>query len=188
LVACEDQSKPDAKDKQEIPREAQSRFEAFKASHTGATFLVENDSKRDATMKTLESYGEATWRETFTVTIDGKERVFELLEFKSQLNTDEVFTEVDEMPEYKGGFGKLVEFMQDNMKMPSALTTNGTTYVSFVVEKDGSLSDIQVMKALDPAADAEALRVVNLFPKWKPGRTKGETVRTKMILPIAFKR
>ncbi len=189
MVACEDQSKPDAKTDKDVPQEAISRFEAFRISHAGATFLVENDSKKDAAMKTLEAdYGQPVSSETFTVTVDGKDRVFELLEFKSQIDPDQVFSVVDEMPEYKGGFEKLVEFMQDNMKMPSTLTNNGTTYVSFIVEKDGALSDVQVMRPFDPEADAEALRVVNSFPKWKPGRTKGETVRTKMVLPVSFKR
>ena len=186
-IACEEQSKPAATDEQNIPEEAYDKFEFFRVSHEGMSFMVENDSKREITMATLlEQYGEPVSRESFSVTVDGKERVFELLEY-STANLKDAETVVDEMPEFPGGFEKMVAFMQDNLLMPSDLKTDGKTMVAFVVEKDGSISSVEVLRGFDADADAESVRVVRTFPKWVPGKKNGAVVRTKMVLPVVFK-
>lgn len=189
VVACEEQ-KPTVSDEQNIPQEAQSKFEAFKINHSDLSFMVENDAKKKVTMETLqEEFGEPVSRESFTVTVDGKDRIFELLEFASPTDPDHVYTTVDEMPKYPGGFEKMSEFLQANIKMPSSLKESGESgksYISFVVEKDGSVSDVSVLRPFKPEADAEALRVIKAFPQWEPGKQKGKAVRVKFVIPIAF--
>jgi TonB family protein len=187
-MACEDPDKPDA-DAQQIPGEALVKFNQFKGIHDGPSFMVENDSKKEITMETLtKEYGDVVSTATFATKSDGITREFYFLEFESLKNPENVFTVVDEMPEFPGGFEKLVEFMHANLKMPASIDEDGKTYVSFVVEKDGSLSEVKVIKGFNKAADQEAMRAVKTFPAWIPGKQQGIAVRTRMVLPIVFDR
>jgi hypothetical protein len=186
-IACEEPEKSDADSK--IPGQAMVKFDEFKRIHSGPAFLVEKDSKMNLTLATLQSeYGEILTKETFTIKSNEIVREFHLLEFQSVKNSTNVFTVVDQMPEFPGGFDKLVDFMQANLLMPQTLKSDGKTLVSFIVEKDGSLSEIKVLQGFDSAADEEAVRVVKLFPKWKPGKQQGNVVRTSMVLPVVYKR
>jgi beta-lactamase regulating signal transducer with metallopeptidase domain len=186
-TACEDTATTDQASEQ-VPEQATAKLHEFNRTHAGPSFLIENDSKFNETLKTLQiEYGEISEQETFTVQSNGVSREFYLLEFKSLENSSNVFTVVDELPEFPGGFDKLVDFMQANLVMPGALKDDGKTFVSFIIEKDGSLSDIKVIKGFDTAADEEALRVVKLFPQWRPGKQQGTVVRTRMILPVVYK-
>lgn len=104
--------------------------------------------------------------------------------------SNEVFTVVEQMPEYKSGFNEMVKFISGNMKYPKEARQQeieGTVHISFVVEKDGKLSNVEVIRGLHPTCDAEALRVVKQMPAWNPGLQAGKAVRTSMILPINFK-
>lgn len=96
-----------------------------------------------------------------------------------------------EMPAtFNGGLEGLKEYLAENVKMPdkySEVCITGRVIVSFVIERDGSISDAKVMKSLDPELDAEALRVVMAMPKWSPAKNRGKAVRTRMAIPICFK-
>jgi hypothetical protein len=185
-IGCEEPEKSDTNSK--IPGQAIVKFDEFRRIHSGPSFLLEKNSKMNLALETLQSeYGDILTRETFTIKSNGIVREFHLLEFKSVKNSTNVFTVVDEMPEFPGGFDKLVDFMQTNLLMPETLKNDGKTLVSFIVEKDGSLSEIKVLKGFDSAADEEAVRVVKLFPKWKPGKQQGNVVRTNMVLPVVYK-
>ena len=97
---------------------------------------------------------------------------------------------VEQMPEFPGGMKELLKFLQDNLKYPESAKKNnlqGRVVVQFVVEKDGTPTEFNVVRSVDPDLDAEALRVLKTMPKWKPGMEKGEAVRVKFTVPVAFK-
>ncbi|WP_413667625.1 energy transducer TonB [Mucilaginibacter sp. Mucisp86] len=98
-----------------------------------------------------------------------------------------VFTSVEQVPVFPGGLRKLAMFIDENFKYPKGETIEGRVYVLFVVEKDGSLSDIKIAKSLSEATDAEALRLIKMSSPWKPGTRGGQPVRVQYVLPINFK-
>lgn len=102
-----------------------------------------------------------------------------------------VYEVVKTMPEFQGGFDALVKYLVANIKYPEDAKKNGiqgTVFVSFVVEKDGKVSNVSLMKGVDPALDAEALRVVKTMPAWSPGlNDDGKAVNVRFNLPISFK-
>lgn len=108
----------------------------------------------------------------------------------NQSVTDTIYNNIEIMPEFPGGFSELRNFLTSNVNYPESAKTNnieGRTLVSFVVEKDGSITDIEVLRGFDKYCDAEAVRVVSTMPKWKPGVKDGETVRCRFTLPFTFK-
>lgn len=107
----------------------------------------------------------------------------------SQTN-QKVFDAVEQMPEYPGGMQAMMEFLQTNMKYPEDAAkqkVEGRVMVQFVVETDGSITDVHVAKQVFPSLDAEAIRVVQAMPRWTPGMDKGRVVRVKYNLPIVFR-
>jgi len=100
-----------------------------------------------------------------------------------------VFYIVEEMPEFPGGELALRQFIANAIKYPVIAQENGIqgkVYVSFVVGKDGQVSDARVIRGVDASLDKEALRVVNSLPRWKPGKQQGEAVRVSFSVPISF--
>jgi TonB family protein len=109
---------------------------------------------------------------------------------ESRAAEGEVFMVVEEMPEFPGGMGECMKWLGQNIKYPAEAKEKGVegrVIVQFVVEKDGTIVNAKVVRGVDPDLDAEALRVVNQSPKWKPGKQKGEAVRVKYTLPIMFR-
>lgn len=103
---------------------------------------------------------------------------------------EDPFTVVEQMPEFPGGTEGMFKFMKDNMKYPEDAQKQqieGRVLVQFIIEKDGSLSNVNVLRSVFPSLDAEAVRVVKAMPNWKPGRQKGEPVRVKFTIPLMFK-
>ena len=101
-----------------------------------------------------------------------------------------VFDVVENMPQFPGGPQALFEFISKNIRYPEeaeAVGIQGRVLVSFVVEKDGSISEPNIVKQIDPSLDAEALRVVNSMPDWEPGTQNGEPIRVKYTIPITFR-
>ncbi len=108
---------------------------------------------------------------------------------KDSINNDEVFQIVEDMPLFPGGEDALRKWIAENVKYPVSAAENGIqgkVYVTFVVGKDGSVGLARVVRAVDPSLDAEALRVVNALPKWKPGFQKGKAVAVAYTIPINF--
>ena len=106
----------------------------------------------------------------------------------SQKN-EKVFDVVEQMPEYPGGMQALFEFLKENIKYPEDAQkqkVEGRVLAKFVVETDGSISNIEVVKHAFPSLDAEAVRVIQAMPKWSPGKQKGQAVRVKYVVPINF--
>ena len=103
---------------------------------------------------------------------------------------NKVFDVVEEMPSFPGGQGALMAFLSSNIKYPVVAQENGVqgrVIVGFVVEKDGSITDVKVMRSVDPSLDREAQRVVKAMPKWKPGKQNGSAVRVKYTVPVVFR-
>ena len=101
-----------------------------------------------------------------------------------------VFTIVEQMPEFPGGEGELFKFIQQNISYPAMERDNdiqGRVIVGFVVNEDGSVSDVAVKKGVSNGLDKEAIRVVKLLPKFKPGKQQGKSVKVAYVLPIMFK-
>ena len=102
---------------------------------------------------------------------------------------DEVFVVVEQQPEYPGGMDALRTFLTKNLNYPRSAASagiSGRVFVSFVVNTDGSLADVQVLKGIGFGCDEEATRVVQKMPHWRPGKQSGRAVRVKYNLPIAF--
>jgi protein TonB len=103
---------------------------------------------------------------------------------------NKVFDVVEQMPAFPGGNGALMSYLSKNIKYPVVAEENGIqgrVIVTFVVEKDGSITDVRVAKSVDPSLDREAQRVVNSMPHWIPGKQNGSAVRVKYTVPVTFR-
>ncbi|HEV7349339.1 TonB family protein [Telluribacter sp.] len=102
---------------------------------------------------------------------------------------EQIFTVVEQQPEFPGGIAEMYKFLSKNIKYPSAASranVTGKVFLTFVVNTDGSIQDVAVLKGLGFGTDEEAMRVVKTMPKWKPGKQSGRPVRVKYNLPINF--
>lgn len=103
-------------------------------------------------------------------------------------DNDEIYAVPDVEPLFPGGTSALMDFIRSTQKLPAEASQMGRVTVSFVVEKDGSLSNFEILRSPDVALSQEALRVMNCMPLWTPGRKNGFIVRTKYMLPITFRK
>lgn len=122
------------------------------------------------------------------------EEGIEVVETKTQVIEQEapreIFTVVEEQPNYPGGDEARIKFLQANMKYPEEakeLGIQGKVFVTFVVEVDGSITDVKVLRGIGSGCDDEAIRVVKSMPRWVPGKQRGVPVRVQFNLPINFK-
>jgi len=102
---------------------------------------------------------------------------------------EEIFDIVQTMPSFDGGLGEFYKFLGRNLIYPDQarrLGVEGKVYVHFVIDKDGSLSDIKIVRGIGAGCDEEVLRIVNMSPPWNPGKQRGNPVRVRMMLPINF--
>ena len=109
---------------------------------------------------------------------------------EEEISEQQIFEIVEEMPEFPGGDGARAIFLRDNLKYPVVAQENGIqgrVTCAFVVNQDGSIVDIEVLRGLDPSLDKEAVRVISIMPKWKPGKQRNKPVRVKFNLPIQFR-
>jgi len=103
---------------------------------------------------------------------------------------EEIFTIVEDQPEPTGGMGAFYTYVGKNLKYPNQarrMGIEGKVFVQFVVDKDGSITEVQAIKGIGAGCDEEAVRVISEAPKWKPGKQRGRPVKVRMILPITFK-
>lgn len=113
-----------------------------------------------------------------------------VVEEKPAPKEDEIFVAVEQQAEFPGGMAALMKWLSNNIRYPEAAQQNdvqGRVVVKFVVEKDGSVSQAQIVKGVDKDLDKEALRVVNKMPKWQAGKNNGVAVRSYFTLPVSFK-
>ena len=103
---------------------------------------------------------------------------------------NKVFTVVEVMPSFPGGESALMKYLQSNTQYPTVAAENGVqgrVIVGFVVERDGSITDVNIMRGADPSLDREAMRVVRSMPRWNPGKQNGSAVRVKYQVPVTFR-
>ncbi len=101
----------------------------------------------------------------------------------------QIFMVVESMPEFPGGEANLYKFLAENIKYPQMAKESGIqgrVFVTFVVERDGSVTDVRVLRGIGGGCDEEAIRVVKAMPKWTPGKQRGKSVRVQYNLPVKF--
>src|SRR5690554_5942980 len=105
-------------------------------------------------------------------------------------SSDEIFMVVEEQPEFPGGNEALMKYISDNIKYPADAVSKGIqgrVITNFVVERDGTLTDVQVARGVDPSLDKEAIRLIESMPRWIPGKQRGEVIRVRFALPVVFR-
>ena len=140
-------------------------------------FITETERRGDTSTYTVEP---------FTLSVNLFEQLFDLATYKE----DTVYQTVEEMPEFPDGIEGLMDYVAQNVKYPESAKENnlqGRVIVKFVIEKDGSVSNVEVGRGWGNELDDEAVRVVKAMPKWKPGKQDGKPVRVSFMLPINFK-
>ena len=143
--------------------------------------IIDDDATAEETnFASLEETGEDVVIKHIPVTVD-EEVVVE----------DDIFVIVEENPQFPdGGTAGLLQYLGKNIKYPTIPQENGTqgrVTVQFVVNKDGSIVDVKVIRGVDPYLDKEAVRVIMGMPKWKPGMQRGKPVRVKYTVPVMFR-
>ena len=106
---------------------------------------------------------------------------------KDTATDDKIYEVCEQMPIFEGGDAALLKYLRENLKYPDNTKDRGVQgrlVIGFIVEKDGSLTDVKVLRPVDIDLDAEALRVIKGMPKWIPGRHNGQRVRVRYLLPI----
>ena len=120
-----------------------------------------------------------------------KARAKRLKDYQPQVDADKVYEEVDQMPEFPGGQSALKKYLSDNIKYPALAVEygkQGTAIIQFVVNADGSISDVEVARSAgDSSLDKEAIRVVKSMPKWNPGKRYGQNVKVRTKTNVAFR-
>jgi protein TonB len=143
--------------------------------------VVENDEQPINEVGLINADDNANKAQETFVKVEVKEEVEEVEE--------EVFLVVEDDPEFPGGLSALSQYLASNIKYPQLAKENnitGKVFVSFVVEKDGSVGQVKILRDIGGGCGAEAVRVVKAMPKWKPGKQRGKPVRTQFNLPVDF--
>lgn len=108
---------------------------------------------------------------------------------EEEVEEEQIFTIVEDDPEFPGGQAALMQYLQGNLRYPTMAREagiQGTVFVTFVVERDGSITDVRILRGVGGGLDEEAIRVVQNMPPWTPGRQRGQAVRVQFNLPIRF--
>ena len=108
----------------------------------------------------------------------------------SQDDDNKIFDAIEQMPVFPGGEEELIKFLQNNVHYPQIAAENGIegrVIVGFVISKAGAISDITILRSLDPSCDKEAMRIVKIMPRWIPGKQNGVNVNVRFTLPVTFK-
>lgn len=108
---------------------------------------------------------------------------------QSKEQDDAVYSTVSEQPSFPEGMQKMMKFISENRKYPAeakAKDIHGKVIVAFVVERDGSLSDVKIRRGIGYGCDEEAIRLIKSMPKWTPGKQNGKAVRVSFMLPVSF--
>jgi TonB family protein len=115
--------------------------------------------------------------------------ILSIMPFITMAQTDSVYAKPDKLPEYVGGENAKNKFIQKNLKYPKSAVnqiSNGKVIAEAIVEKDGSLSNIRIIRKLNPIFDKEVERVISIMPKWKPAYHENKPVRSRVTIPVVF--
>jgi len=215
-VACQDQVMSEATDiaktstvAVDIPDEVQRTFNKLQHEKPNAKLLIiEVDEAGQAKLESMKPVmneimhgGDKLIASMNIITPTAKPsepaRTFVIVEYKGSLGqisedskNGDVYTIVEEPASPVGGFQSVATLIANNLQYPSDARIKGiegTVFVTFIVNKDGSLSDFAIKKGVEPSLDKAALEVTQLLPAWTPGKQNGETVRQQFVLPVAFR-
>jgi protein TonB len=191
------EKKPDIKipEQQKMPEKV-----ASSVKFTEPVIKKDNQVKEDNQLKQQEDLNESTTK-IGALDVKGNDEGGEVLKVEraeieqpkpepKKEEDNKVFDVVEQQPAFPGGQGALLSWLSQNIHYPAVAEENGIqgrVVVSFVVEKDGSISNVQVVRGVDPSLDKEAARVVKSMPKWTPGKQNGQAVRVKYNVPVTFK-
>lgn len=147
---------------------------------------------KEEVVEEIPTIQEIKQNETAAVEVDGSTDVVfeEPVEEVVATNDNEIFTVVEQQPEYPGGYEAMLAFIQKNMAYPVAarrMGIEGTVFVSFVVAKTGQISDVKVLRGISKECDEEAVRVVSKMPPWIPGKQNGHLVNVRYNVPLKFR-
>jgi len=118
-----------------------------------------------------------------------EETEIEIVEEEEEIDEDEIFTVVEQMPQFGGGDADLMNYLAKNIKYPAMAKESGISgivYVTFVVNSKGEIVDVKILRGIGGGCDKEAVRVVKKMPKWKPGKQRGKPVSVQYNLPVRF--
>ena len=152
--------------------------------------LVNNILFKDDDKGTSVTACVSVYANPLSTTVGLDVRSYELLSQKKVTDNSPIYEEADIMPSFPGGGEAIEKYLNDNIKYPKVARENGVqgrVEVSFVVERDGTLSNIRVARSVDPLLDKEAKRVILSMPRWKPGKKDGKEVRVRYKLPVTFR-
>ena len=125
-------------------------------------------------------------RQTFAI-IEFDENASRISEAAAQ--DDKIFTVVEHQPEFPGGYNAMIDFIRENLRYPLEARQKGiegTVYASFVIDSNGSISSVNILRGISPDCDQEVKRMVEMFPKWIPGKQSGKNVSVRFVLPVKF--
>lgn len=149
--------------------------------------MIEEGNNDDGISYSVEPFSVSTDEDNETKTSSNDLKV--KITFPAETK-DSVYNQPEVMPEYPGGMDAMLKYLSENIqypKMARGKNIQGKVLVTFIVEKDGSISDIKVVKGIGGGCDEEAMRVIKTMPKWKPGMQNGKNVRVSFAIPISFK-
>ena len=163
-------------------------------------FITETERRGDTSTYSIEPFtftlSEHLFGQLLDVATSDENIVFQEINgdlyqsLKDKAVGDSIYQIVDEMPKFPGGEQAMFKFISENVKYPQKAkdkNISGRVFVNFVVEKDGSVDEVKVLRSIGGGCDEEAVRVVKSMPKWTPGKQKGEPVRVSYIIPFVFK-
>ena len=201
LARLQDKKKEVKVEKKEIVRtEPEKVVEQVKSSvkFTAPVIKKDEEVKEEDEIK-LEEVEKST-KAFGTFNVEGNDEVGgAVLKAKEEIKAPEppkhveetkIFTVVEQMPLFPGGDAALMAYLRDNIHYPTVAAENGVqgrVVVGFVVERDGSITDVNVLRSVDPSLDREAMRVVKGMPRWTPGKQNGSAVRVKYQVPVTFR-
>lgn len=202
LTALQEQKKEAKVERKEIVRQekVEQVVEKVKSSikFTAPVIKKDDEVRPEDEMKSQDEIMNSKVAVGFANVI-GNDESGEVLKAKEALVTEpvkpkeeenKVFDVVEQMPSFPGGMAALMAYLQKSIKYPPVAEENGIqgrVVCTFVVERDGSVTDVRVAKSVDPSLDKEAVRVVSAMPKWIPGKQNGQSVRVKYTLPVTFR-
>ena len=203
LAKLNTEKKKEAKvEKKEIIRqEPEKVVEQVKSSVKFTAPIIKKDSevkeedeiKLDEVQKSDKAVGAFTVEgndEVGGAVLKAKEEIAAPEPPKHVVEETKIFTVVEQMPMFPGGDGALMGYLRDNIHYPTVAAENGVqgrVVVGFVVERDGSITDVNILRSVDPSLDREAMRVVKSMPRWTPGKQNGSAVRVKYQVPVTFR-
>ncbi len=195
------EKKAEVKRKEIIPEKKQEVVKEVKSSikFTAPVIKKDNEVKPEEEMKSQDELMKTTTA-IGALDVKGNSDNGEVLKVTQRVADEpvvekpevenKVFDVVEQMPSFPGGPSALMKYLSENIKYPVVAQENGVqgrVVVSFVVERDGSITDVRVVKSVDPSLDNEAMSVVNSMPNWIPGKQNGSAVRVKYNVPVAFR-